>query len=1345
MAKVFLPPGLVSLTPPGLPGMAAPPSSVVLGATPVIDPASAAQRLAAIQGGNSTAIRRAYLDRLTEEEVVRRFDEARRLAAEQGVSLKPAPSLITRETSAGELLKRYLIPYRSYFRPHRASLVLLAYPLRVPPDTFYGWLYLNRDIPIEKFAGLVDFLEISDPAWPFYLFYKRDLDRYFDPKVVDGKILLVTKKGGAERPIDYGALKRFGLGGLIYEARIRAQMDLSEVSEAISRLPRNGQRLVSQYTAIGRYERNIEVPNKPRNAFYLDLLIRALRLNPSAAYIASGRPWLPGLIPVYDRLDWEKGGISATPIGSQEAIPDPREPVTYEAPRTSEKGARKVTSGFGAFLRQVRRLSNLEMAEAGERLGRSGTAIKTAEIDGTRVPFETLQQLAVVHCGAAVRRLSQYSEDPLEELVIRHNREFYPRVPAKLLKVEGGTLYLSSDRDARLVRRLFKLPECDFRRRLLTFRLRRGWSLERAARELKEGVGFLKDLEDPIKESPPPFRIVKVLADAEDPKGSTLDDWRRSVRETFYPQVPWEVLQRHRIYLASLRDVRQILRLIERGEVGTARLGPVLFRIRTGLKRNQVLNEFVQACGVTHQDLADAELSRSRPSDQTLDRIARVSGFDLEELRRLRDQLQPNGNGPLRLNPPTMREIHTAGLGLGGEEVLPQFPAFQALARGDRIWLVSLWEAQNRLVACYGTNGGGWASHAEYLDPAHPHALALAVIQTSDLRKISSVKKKRSLLELHSGIRAFLAGEGVWVPGLPPDYLEQIRYRVTATDLPVRDGTVVVALGSIDRTLAHFEATIGPLKAEERDRVREDLIRLEIVKRDRRAKGRANLVDGKTLVGALFRRGESLFAARLKILTRLIEMEEKGESGDRFFEALPDNPRLWDLFLVTGEASGIPSVALLRVVKETEKQFRITKVGFNQLPTLLRLMSLLKVRRPWEILYRIFRKELDWAFHPAQPETGELLFRVPADCDLSRLRSSGFGPVLNVARSNRRWSFEEMARRVTVQERSTAQGEEEVAPLSMAALGANRRRPDFSTLQAIVAAFNADPDATSVDPGVAFLASFPTFVGLLPLYREGSTEPLSLPTEGPFEMVPYPDRREGGSPRVTFRAGDSRRLDPKGFASLIRNRRLFLHMSNVEAARRLGVQFGYLNRLEQGIGRQSPSGVKEGLREVPGRLLVSLLIDPKGYDLPAEQVMAAIHYTYWRDDPVVSLLTGRTFQGPVFIDDRSHKQLLQAYASHPFQTPGEILYWWRNSPKRAALVSGHCQFPIPASEMAAMLGVTVDLYLDWESNRVVPQKRDVRRMVDLFSSFPAEAAGLVHARRRMRGHRDLSKLSDGAT
>lgn len=153
--------------------------------------------------------------------------------------------------------------------------------------------------------------------------------------------------------------------------------------------------------------------------------------------------------------------------------------------------------------------------------------------------------------------------------------------------------------------------------------------------------------------------------------------------------------------------------------------------------------------------------------------------------------------------------------------------------------------------------------------------------------------------------------------------------------------------------------------------------------------------------------------------------------------------------------------------------------------------------------------------------------------------------------------------------------------------------------------------------------------------------------------------------------------------------------------------------------------------KIPSQATLERLADPEGYDLDGQTMIRALDYTHWRGHPVVEILRGRTFRRPVRIKHRDLRRL-RHFAAFPFQTPAEILFYWRNS----RTVFNHpplFRVPPDIAGMARFLGVAPGTYKDLENGRNLPTEKMVEKIAAKLGLSRQEKQRLTEAIERMRG------------
>ena len=544
----------------------------------------------------------------------------------------PSPAFITTDTKPAALLRKYLRPYQAFFAPQRLGLEHVSTLLGVSPNTFGQYLYKGDTMPYPLLVGLLNLLEVQDPSWLTFLFHKTLLEKYFDVKVVEGKIILVTKPGRDERPIDYGSLSVYGLGGMIHEARILNWLTLQQAEERIeSTSAAAGVPGPIRRTTLSRYELNLESPSRANNSDNLDVLITGLQFNPSAACIGAERPWIPRLIPVLEHHAWDEKGENAIPITPTDHFPYPLLETHYKPPRAME-GALLPGKGFGGIVRQARLLSGFGLDEAAALSQTDPTWFNRIEINDEPVTFDLLQWMAT-HYAKAIKKLALYSENPLHELTIRYNLNHYPNTPQEHFMTKEGPLLLTSPEDAEDARILMPLPEDHFLKKLFVFRMSRHWGRQQLWKKIGWEIHY-SNLKNPEAGYIPPFALLTAMALLEDESGETLEEWRNAVRVAAYPEIPWEFLESEDIYPASPRDRALIAYYFQIGAFHEEHLGWLLARYRMSLAVNQSLKEMASFCKASWRQMDYYERAKLKPQMKKLFQITRATALELAKLKR---------------------------------------------------------------------------------------------------------------------------------------------------------------------------------------------------------------------------------------------------------------------------------------------------------------------------------------------------------------------------------------------------------------------------------------------------------------------------------------------------------------------------------------------------------------------------------------------------------------------------------------------------------------------------------------------------------------------------------------
>jgi transcriptional regulator with XRE-family HTH domain/DNA-binding XRE family transcriptional regulator len=547
---------------------------------------------------------------------------------------------------------RFDASVREVMGPAFERVSRLADRLQVPRESFYGWVNGRRTIPIETFVRFANDQKLADPSRVFYAFFRRELDLYFDAKPM-GKtgVCLVTRLGTNRRgyPIDMEKLRRFGFARVMYEARVRQGLSLDQVADLINELPRKkSSGRSARGDILSQYEKGEMIPQEGHNRAFLDYLIEVLALDPSEAYLSAGRPWVADFIPVFDRADWNKEGSRASPLAPLRSFPYRAEKPVYEATPRPRATHKREATGLGSVLRRARLVTGMGLEEASRHSGISVQSLKNFEIHGLQPDIGTLAVFAAAF-GAAIVHLYPYFKDPLKTVIVAHNAHFYPDVEPERFMVEGEALYLACERDAKAALSLMPLPAWNFRRRFFILRLRERWTREEASDRLGVYEKATNKIEDPGQAYFPSWSLVKALAERDKHPAQALEAWRESVQKTFTPEIPWEFLQKHRLFLASPHDVAQLRYYLEKGIALEDRLGWRLFKMRLGLENNESRQEASDRCGVSKSSLTDSEFEKRPVKDKTLEKIALVRGVDpvwLRSLKRAGEESDPVVENP---------------------------------------------------------------------------------------------------------------------------------------------------------------------------------------------------------------------------------------------------------------------------------------------------------------------------------------------------------------------------------------------------------------------------------------------------------------------------------------------------------------------------------------------------------------------------------------------------------------------------------------------------------------------------------------------------------------------------
>lgn len=656
----------------------------------------------------------------------------------------------------------------------------------------------------------------------------------------------------------------------------------------------------------------------------------------------------------------------------------------------------------------------------------------------------------------------------------------------------------------------------------------------------------------------------------------------------------------------------------------------------------------------------------------------------------------------IRFEAPSLAAIHRAGVGADPEKLISEFPEVRRLKNGRAAGLALLWREHDSEVAGLGAER---RFEPEYLDPENPLRWDEDAAELANV----SMRYRHELIALHHALRRSLAEEQSFSAALRKNIRYEIRYRLVDGSAPVRDGTVAVDVTEIGNLLDRFEAFVKPIGLEAKARLIRGLVVIGAARGFQEARGWTQRLTIPSIAERLLphwseteRKRSVFFQCVLEALRAQAPLVPKGTGA----------VSCWDLFKGIADALNHPMEEMLRQVlgPAVERWKTESDLRMDLLKDFLALCNFLGVLEPWRLLWRVHRDELTWAF-------GGIPFEVYPDTDLQSLRECGFGGLLNAARIERGWNLPYL-REAVVREFG-----EDVSLERLGDIASNREQPDFKLLSALVAALNRHPTALPIDRSDAFLAAYPTFIDLLPLGARGDGGILREPVSGPVDFVPY--ARPVGSVSLVVTALDRRApADPEGFPALMRQARGLRGLSLTAAAARLGIAAATLRRYEVGPG--------EGERSLPGRVTLSVVCNPKGYGLTREKALEAYGHAYWRDEPSVSVLRGRSFTGPVFIEENVLPQI-QAYAAVPWTTSGEILFFWRNGvpPAQASEVP----FLPSETEMASFLGVPLATYRNWESNAFAPPPAQAEAVAHLLGRSEEEKIAFLGACASLRAER----------
>ena len=662
--------------------------------------------------------------------------------------------------------------------------------------------------------------------------------------------------------------------------------------------------------------------------------------------------------------------------------------------------------------------------------------------------------------------------------------------------------------------------------------------------------------------------------------------------------------------------------------------------------------------------------------------------------------------------------IATAGLGMPSS-TLGEFSSYRTLNPQERGWLLRLWRAYEELV---GPSYRDMDSQS-LEDPLSLSRDALELID--DLPSLPADVAER-LLHFHIQLRQSLAMEkklsvsmGQTGLGIPVE----VRY-IVSDDLsfPLRDGTIRISPKRTEEGLERFEAAIGSLGTKRREAYRDQFIKLDAVYQRYLLGGAKAKLKRQAFVKRLFPGLQGQEARRLVILHAVITYLRRSENGDKVVENLPNPASFWDFVVASSKALGLrPHVIASELGVQWSAANKPCQVRLLRLPSIILLMNLLGVKRPWPLLEKIYGNELRWAFKIRQ-EGDETVFYTTQPLDLGQLKAQGMGPLLNQYRIERGWSWEEFARRTSAE--LARKGKPSVGPHVLQCYGTNTFQPEFFLMEAMVVALNRKRRFAPINPAEIFLAAHPSFIHFLPIGFTNHEGLVAHPNRGPFQLVNLPVRQGQKSQIKMPKDNASRLLDPQGLPFSVRRVRLRLNLNSKQFAARLGVGYSfYLRSLEH----DPKAGGKKKI--VPSRVTLSILVGLKAGSLSVEEILRRHIFSYWNDDPVVTALR-RTFKEPTFISATGRRQLLR-YIRSPFPLPGEILFYWRNS-AGPLIHSATFSFPPDIPAMAKFLGVGTSSYNDLERGRQIPSEEEARRIAALHRRTPQETEAFLKACRRAR-------------
>jgi len=653
--------------------------------------------------------------------------------------------------------------------------------------------------------------------------------------------------------------------------------------------------------------------------------------------------------------------------------------------------------------------------------------------------------------------------------------------------------------------------------------------------------------------------------------------------------------------------------------------------------------------------------------------------------------------------PPDLRTIHLSGCGANPEPMLAQFPEVRRIKNGRFDALALLWRQHDDEVNLLNPDR---TLIAEFLDPERPLHFDEECAELANL----PARYRRDVVALHHAIRKSLAAEQMYEAVLRKDIRYRIRYQLTTGSEPVRDGTVAVSLSAIQSLIDRYERFSRPLSGTSRAQATKGLILLEAARGFQNMRGWTHPLSIEALTERLFARWTDAERKRLVFFQTVLEF---GKSGLALRPGRYPKNSYWSLFKRIAESLGHPMEEMIRQVMgpAVERWKKDAPLRMDFLKDLISLTNFLGMEDAWKLLWRLHSDELSWAFQ-TRSDHGGVQFLVDSESDLERLRVCGFGGLLNSARLERGWNLPALREAVIPH----FGGEMSLSRLGD--LASNREQPDFRTLVAVVEALNSHEAALPVDSAEAFLASYPTFIDLLPLAARDGSGVLRNPSRGPVYFVAYPRPVERGSVVVTRRE-EPAPANPDGLPYLLRSARTMRGLSLMAASELLGISHETLRRYENEETSKD--------RSLPGRMTIEVVCSARGYGLSREKVLAAHLSSYWSDVEAVKVLQSRTFNGPVYIEENSAAQV-RDYASASRTTPGECLFYWRNG----IPTSREIPFLPSESEFASWLDVPVADYRRWESNISAPEEKTALALGARLGRREEEIVSFLTACRELR-------------